>query len=80
MVKRKIVRKRMAGGAWYDSLWSGIKSVGSVVNDLAKKTGAISKIATATGHPEIGGVAGALGYGRRMRGGKRKRPRGVIVT
>jgi hypothetical protein len=66
----------MVGGAWYDDLYSGFKSVVTPILDVAKKTGAISKIAGAFGQPEIAGVASALGYGKKRRkqtGGRRKR-------
>lgn len=76
-VHRGSGKKGMYGGAWYDDLWSGIKSVANPIIDVAKKTGAISKIATATGNPEIAAVAGSLGFGRRrrQRGGKKKAKR-----
>lgn len=64
--------RNMRGGAWYDDLYSGFKSVVSPVIDIAKKTGAVSKIATAFGQPEIAGVASALGFGKRKRRKARK--------
>ncbi len=60
-------KRKLRGGAWYNDLWDGIKSAANVVNDIAKKTGIISKVAKATGNPEVAGVTGALGYGRRRR-------------
>lgn len=66
---------RMHGGAWYDDLWSGIKSVAEPVLDIAKKTGAISKLAGAFGQPEVAAVASSLGYGRRK--GRRMKGKGM---
>ena len=63
----------MRGTGFFDDVFSGIKSVVGPVLDIAKSTGAISKIAGAFGQPEIAGVASALGYGRkrgRKRGGR----------
>jgi len=78
MVKRRKSSHRrggMRGGAWYNDLWDGIKSVAGPINDIAKKTKIISTIAGATGNPEIGAVASQLGYGR-----FRVPKRGVILT
>lgn len=59
--------RAMHGEGFFDDLVSGVKSVFSPVIDIAKKTGAISKIAGAFGQPEIAGVASALGFGKRKR-------------
>lgn len=69
-------RQTMQGAGFWGDLWDGVKSVAGPVIDIARKTGAISKIANATGNPEIGAIAGSLGFGKRKRrqaGGKRKK-------
>ena len=55
------------GKGFLGDIWNGLKSVGSVVNDIARKTGIISKVAAATGNPIVSGVAGSLGYGKKKR-------------
>lgn len=67
--KFKTMPVHMRGGAWYDDLWSGVKSVAGPIIDVAKKTGAISKLASAFGQPEIAAVAGSLGFGRKRKRG-----------
>lgn len=57
----------MHGQGFFDDVFSGIKSVIGPVIDIAKKTGAVSKLAGAFGQPEIAGVASALGFGKRKK-------------
>jgi hypothetical protein len=78
MKRRKSTGRRvMRGGGFFGDLWDGIKSAGSAINDVAKKTKLVSTIASATGNPEVGAIASQLGYGK----GKFRVPRkGVILA
>ncbi len=81
VAKRKTKpRKRMRGGAWYNDLWDGVKSVISPINDIAKATRIGSTIANATGNPAVGAVLGSLGYGRRKRIGGHVLNRSMIIS
>ena len=76
--------KKMMGGAWYDSVWNGIKSVASPLNDALKATKIISTVGGLIPNAAAqtaARVAGQLGYGKRkrQRGGARK-TRSVIKT
>jgi hypothetical protein len=77
MRKRKMSKKViMTGRGFFDSLWSGIKSVAGPVNDILKSTKAISTIGSLI--PNAGAQTGAkiasqLGYGKKPRGRPKKR-------
>ena len=62
--------KKLRGGAWYDDLWSGVKSIAGPINDIAKATKIGSTLAGMY-NPAAGAVVSQLGYGRRrkMKGG-----------
>ena len=57
---------RHNGTGFWGDVWDGIKKVGSVANDIAKKTGIVSTLAGALGHPELAAGAKALGYGKKI--------------
>ena len=68
--KRMVIRARqMRGKGWLGKLWKGVKRVGTSANKLLRKSKLISQIAPLFGPKgtAVGGVAKALGYGRRRR-------------
>ena len=60
---------RMHGGAWYDDIWQGIKTVAGPINSVLKSTGIIGNLASAY-NPTAGVVVKSAGYGkkRKMKG------------
>lgn len=74
-MKRKTVksggkRKSQRGGAWYDSLWSGIKEIAGPINSILKSTGIAGNLASAY-NPTAGAAVKALGYGKMHGKGKK---------
>jgi len=65
--KKRVVRKYQGEG-----FWDTIKSIAGPVNDILKSTHAISTIAPLVPGvgQTVGRVAGALGYGKKKKGGR----------
>lgn len=59
------------GGAWYNTLWDGIKKIAGPINSVLRDTKVISKGLSAFGQSGLASAADKLGYGhrRRYRGG-----------
>lgn len=66
-------RRRMNGGAWYNDVLDGLKSVASTVIPILKSTGIAGNLASSY-NPAAGAVVKSLGFGR-----KRRRVRGSGV-
>lgn len=65
-VRRPARRRRHTGGAWYDTLWSGIKSAANWVKDKGLISKGLALVPGLAG--KVGSVAAAsLGLGRRRR-------------
>lgn len=82
MPRRRVARpKRMTGYGIFDSVWSGIKKAANVVAPVIKpihgvvKDSGLVSTGLAMVNPAAGGVAKALGYGRRRKttGGRKKK-------
>ena len=81
-MKRKSKRRMpIRGGAWYNDVWDGIKSVAEPVNDMLKSTKILSTVAGAIPQTRAGApILSSLGYGKRkrvIRGGGGQWPRGA---
>ena len=69
MKRKRKQRMPIRGGAWYNDLWDGIKSVAGPVNDMLKSTKILSTVAGAIPQTRSGApILSTLGYGKRRRG------------